>query len=61
MRDILVRLAHSTPACTCGAWFGEPHGELCIYQVVRDAEAEIVRQRELESDLSALLDFVVTI
>lgn len=49
MRDILVRLAHSHPPCTCGAWFGEPHGELCILQVVRDAETEILRLKaELE-------------
>ncbi len=50
MRDILVRLAYSNPTCTCGAWFGEPHGELCILQVVLDAEAEIRRLRFIAND-----------
>ena len=55
MRDILVRLAHSHPTCTCGAWFGEPHGELCILQVVRDAEAEILRLRMLDRDIPNMM------
>lgn len=46
MRDILVRLAHSHPPCTCSAWFGEPHDNLCILQVVRDAEAGIRTLRD---------------
>lgn len=50
MRDILVRLAYSNPTCTCSAWFGEPHEELCILRVVRDAEAEIRRLRFIADD-----------
>lgn len=50
MRDILVRLAHTHPACTCSAWDGEAHDELCILQVVRDAEAEILRLRFIAND-----------
>ena len=49
MRDIITRLANVQPECTCDAWFGEPHEELCILQVVRDAETEILRLKaELE-------------
>ena len=47
MRDILVRLSYVNPRCTCLTKTPEVqyHGELCIYRVVRDAEAEIVRLR----------------
>ncbi len=51
MRDILVRLAHSHPLCTCLTKTPDIkyHDELCIYRVVRDAEAEILRLRTEDS------------
>ena len=47
MRDILVRLSYVTPRCTCLTKTPETqyHDELCIYRVVHDAEAEILRLR----------------
>lgn len=55
MRDILVRLAYTNPTCTCSAWFGEPHGELCMLRVVLDAETEIRRLRVLANDIPHML------
>lgn len=50
MRDVLVRLAYSHPPCTCETWDNAAHGELCILQVVRDAEIEILRLRNVRSE-----------
>jgi hypothetical protein len=47
MRDILVRLAYTHPACSCGAWHLMPHEELCMVSLVREAEEEILRLRAL--------------
>lgn len=57
MRDVLARLNYVNPRCTCLTKTPEPqyHDELCMYRVVRDAEAEIVRLRTRVEMLDEIL------
>ena len=57
MRDVLVRLSYVNPRCTCLTKTPETqyHDELCLYRVVHDAEAEILRLRTRVDTLDDIL------
>ena len=57
MRDILARLNYVNPRCTCLTKTPEHsyHDELCMYRVVHDAKAEIVRLRTRVEMLDEIL------